>query len=978
MTRRSALVGRYLRAILRRWFGVPSLFGLLLWHTQVMAADSAVTPADASVEHDFFEQKIRPLLIESCQSCHGPDEQSGGLRLDSREAILRGGDSGPAAVPANSDGSLLVKAIRRTGEVKMPPDDPLSDEKVSLLMRWIDSGLPWPEVSRTAADPASSHWAFQPITNPPLPYTRHRDLAECNSIDAFIHEQLANRQMRAAAPADRRTLIRRLSVDLTGLFPTENEVRAFVADLRPDAYERLVDRYLSSPSFGEQWARHWLDVARYSDTKGYVYAREERNWVHAWSYRDWAVESLNDDMPYDQFLLLQLAADQAAHDQPEHWRAMGFLTLGRRFLGIPHDIIDDRIDVVSRGMLGLTVACARCHSHKYDPIPTEDYYSLYGVFRSSAEQLVPISAVDSSRKDYHEFEQGRQERQDKLDKAMAEHRLEHANRVRARLRDYLLAQFELEKYPRDGFDVFINSTDIQPTMVRRWQDFLGRMTRQSNPIFEPWRRYASIAVEAWDQEAPKVHADLQENVDKVHPTVAAHFTTVPSSRNDLVDRYTQIFAAIDEQWKATLRTAAERSPQDGQSPLQGAAPPTGLSDPDAESLREVLYGEESPCEIPREPIAESERHFDSPTTELLWKLQGEVDRWTIASPAAPAHAMLLVDRKHPVDPVVFRRGNPLQPGKPTPRQFLQCLSSPDRQPFQQGSGRFELARAIIDPLNPLTARVIVNRIWQSHFGRGLVDSASDFGTRASPPSHPELLDWLATRLIQEKWSLKKLHRRIVLSAAYQRDAHGPSNRNDLARAWQIDPDNRLLWRKSPHRLSFEETRDALFQASNSLRLELGGKPADLFEHQFVRRTLYGKVDRQFLPDTFRIFDFANPDLHIPARKETSVPQQGLFFLNDRIVIDRATALADFVASLTADPAERISMMYSQIYQRPPTPEETADALQLVQSAQAEAAQLDVSQPEVASAPANANRPLLSAWAQLAQVLLSTNEFVFVD
>ena len=964
--------------------GVPSPFGLVMRDVPAHGADPSVQAAHASIEQDFFEQKIRPLLIASCQSCHGPDEQSGGLRLDSREAILRGGESGPATVAGDAGASLLVHAIRRTGELKMPPDDPLSDEQVSLLVRWVEQGLPWTEASPSTVDPASSHWAFQPISDPPLPIVRPRDLiainaTELNAIDTFINAQLVDQQLVAAPPADRRTLIRRLSLDLTGLFPTDREIRDFMADQRPDCYERLVDRYLNSPFFGEQWGRHWLDVARYSDTKGYVYGREERTWVHAWSYRDWVVQSLNNDMPYDQFLLLQLAADQAAHDQPQHWPAMGFLTLGRRFLGIPHDIIDDRIDVVSRGMLGLTVACARCHSHKYDPIPTEDYYSLYGVFRSSAEQLVPISAADSSRKDYPEFEQGRQERQDKLDKAMTEHRLEHANRVRARLRDYLMAQFELEKYPRDGFDVFIDSTDVQPTMVRRWQDFLGRMARQSNPIFEPWHRYARIAVEDWNQEAPKVHVELQQDRDKIHPTIAAQFTTVPSSRNDLVDRYVQVFTAIDEQWKGILKIAAAQTPQQGQNPQQettqptGQSQPTGLNDPHAESLRAVLYGEESPCEIPREPISESERHFDTPSTEALWKLQGEVDRWSIASPAAPAHAMLLVDRKHPVDPFVFRRGNPLQPGKPTPRQFLQCLAGSDRRPFQQGSGRLELAQAIVDPQNPLTARVMVNRIWQGHFGRGLVDSASDFGRRAAPPTHPALLDWLATRLIQEKWSLKKLHRRIVLSAAYQRGTQGPENRHDLARARQIDPDNRFLWRKNPHRLSFEEMRDALFQASNGLRLELKGKPADLFAPQFVRRTLYGMVDRQFLPDTFRIFDFANPDLHMPARKETSVPQQGLFFLNDRLVIDRATALADYVARLTPDATEQVSMMYSQIYQRPPTPEETASALQLVQSAQAEAAKL-----EVTAAPTDAHQPKISAWAQLAQVLLSTNEFMFVD
>ncbi len=658
---------------------------------------------------------------------------------------------------------------------------------------------------------SAEHWAFKPLKP-----------VKGASIDEFIQRKLAEHGLNPSPRADARTLARRASFDLTGLPPER-------ADM---PYEQFVDQLLSSPHYGEQWARHWLDVARYSDTKGYVYAREEKNWVHATPYRDWVVRALNEDMPYDRFLLLQIAADQIAPPNSPDLAAMGFLTLGRRFLGVTHDIIDDRIDVVTRGTLGLTVACARCHDHKFDPIPTRDYYALYGVFQSSAESLVPcasgenvdLAALVKKNRDL-----------------MTKRREEQMARTRSRAADYSKAVAELEKYPEEGFDQIIDVKDLNPFIVHGWKAWLQR-----------------------------------------HPG-------------------------------------------------------TKLTD-------EVLKSLDSPAHVPDEHIANNERYFPTGVITELWKSQAEVDRFLIKNSTTPAHATILFDRPLPSTPRVFLRGNPLTKGDEVPRQFLSAFGS--QQPFTKGSGRLELAQAIIDPRNPLTARVMVNRIWQHHFGRGLVSTPSDFGKQGSPPSHPELLDWLAQRFIDSGWSIKAMHRLIMLSETYQQrsdgvveslsDAsqHSPTPKLQYSAAKQTDPDNRLLSRMNPHRLSFEEARDAWLAAAGRLNLRMGGRPDALFASSNTRRTLYALVDRENVPMVMRTFDFANPDLSIPQRTETTVPQQALFGLNHPFVVQQAKALIKWSAQSpvrrSAD-IERIQFIYQRLFQRSPTPEELASALAFVQT-----------------------------------------------
>ncbi len=620
-------------------------------------------------------------------------------------------------------------------------------------------------VSKEATE---GHWAFRPIRPPDLP--RVRDAAWVrSSVDPFVLVALESRGWRPSPEADRRTLIRRVTLGLTGLPPTAEEVEEFEQDPRPDAYERLVERLLSSPAYGERWARHWLDVARYADSKGYVF-REDRRYPFSYTYRDYVVTSFNEDLPFDRFIMEQLAADRLVGDHKKSLAAMGFLTLGRRFLNNIHDIIDDRIDVTMRGLMGLTVGCARCHDHKYDPIPMSDYYSLYGVFASSVEPK-ELPVIDE------------------------------------------------------------NSDDPQ---VREFQAKLAQLKAE---------------LEKFEKENEK-----------------------------------------------------------------------GL------------------------------REGDRVLREKRVELKNKIDSHLANHPGSPPRAMVLYDKGEPVQPRVFLRGNPNQPGEAVPRQFLQVVAGEERKPFTEGSGRLELARAIASPDNPLTARVLVNRVWAWHFGRGLVDSPSDFGVRTPPPSHPELLDHLASRFIAEGWSLKNLHRWIVLSNTYRQSSQSAADHPGAS----ADPENRWLWRMNRQRLDYETMRDSMLFVAGRLNRKIGGPAIAPNRSQLEnRRTIYEFIDRQNLSGERRMFDFANPDTHCPQRFTTTVPQQALFWMNDSFVEQQAAALANRATGTTE--ADRLERLFRFAYGRRPRPEERALAADFLRQEES---------PQ--------------RWVRLAQALLASNEFVFVD
>jgi hypothetical protein len=845
---------------------------LLLFAVAVQCLSTA--GADDGV---LFENSIRPVLVERCIRCHGPNRQSGAVRLDEKQYVDR------ERLLRLVDGSSTAPDVC---QLKLPERKSFAD--------WVDAGLPWPESSPLKVRDDSdhdAHWAFQPVRQPAVPDVANSDWVR-TPIDAFVLRRLAKAGLSPSDQADRRTLVRRLYYSLTGLPPSADEVDQFVSDPSPDAYRQLVDRLLDSPRYGEHWARHWLDVARYSDTKGYVYGREERFWAHAWSYRDWVVSALNRDLPFDRFLQLQLAADQLVDDPADgDLAAMGFLTLGRRFLGVERDIIDDRIDVVTRGTMALTVSCARCHDHMYDPIPTADYYSLYGVFESSQEELVSIGDLTAGGED---FQKELAKRRATVQSRFRELRDAASKRSRERTADYLFAQTELEKYPATGFDQVFSKTDLLPAFVHRWTDYLQDAHQRDDPVFTLWHRYADLP----EDDFAKAAATLKVDDAAVHPLVAAEFQTAPESMRDVADCYGRVFADVDR--------------------------------PGAEALRAVMFGPEAPAEVPDLPIVHSDVYFDTASLSEVYKLEGEVSRWINQPSVAVPQALVLRDRANPVTPHVFVRGNPLKRGPDVPRQVPAVLARDTRRPFQTGSGRLELARAITDRNNPLTARVMVNRVWAHHFGQGLVDTPSDFGVRAGAPSHPELLDWLASRFVEDGWSLKSLHRLILLSATWQQASMISNDDAHLQAALSKEPSNRLLWRMNARRLSWEQFRDSMLAAANELDLTSGGRPVNLFSQPFPkRRTLYGLVDRQFLPSLMRTFDFANPDLHIPQRLETTVPQQSLFFMNDPLVLDRSRALAAFVCSTSESTDDRLRTMFRQVWQRNPTSEELEDARTLL-------------------------------------------------
>ncbi|GIX04068.1 MAG: hypothetical protein KatS3mg113_1074 [Planctomycetaceae bacterium] len=888
--------------------------GLILWSygasPSCWGADPGV-PSDNHEARDWFERHIRPLLQEHCVRCHGGEKQTAGLRLDRAAGLRQGGESGPLVVPGQPEQSLLIQAVRRQGGLAMPPDYSLREQDVQLLETWVARGAPWPEDLTT--HPASArHWAFQPMQEAALPPVQHVDWPR-TAVDYFILFRLEQSGLSPRQEADRQTLARRIALALTGLRLPFETLQQFVADSDPLAYDKLVEQLLASPHFGEHWARWWLDVARYADTKGYVYAREERFWVHAWCYRDWVIRALNADLPYDRFVQLQVAADLLS-SSPEDQAALGFLTLGRRFLGVTHDIIDDRLDVVFRGIMGVTIGCARCHDHKYDPLTLRDYYALYGVFANVTEQRTWLSPAEHAPNDVRgELEQ----RLQRLEERRAAHRAAGARRMRERFADYLMAQLELHKYPEEGFDQVLEADDMLPAFVRRLRDELARRDALDDSLFMPWRVLRQLPVEEWPANIDSVCASLIAQTETPHTT---RFLVQPPPRSlrELAERYQQLVCCVA-----------------GDSTTQQAILP---DEAERQRWQAFVIGPDAACEIPDEPIVSIEQFFPTAVCEELWKLQGEVDRWLIQQPAAPAVAVGLKDRTHPVNARVFRRGNPALLGAEVPRRWPEAFGGQDGEPFLHGSGRADLAARLVAPDNPLTARVWVNRVWARLFGQGLVTTPSDFGTRADPPSHPELLDWLAIQAQREQWSMKRLIREIVLSATYRQAVHGPPAFPEIDESRSppatIDPANRRLWRQHRHRLTWEELRDAVTMSVGTLRDDMYGRPFhDWHDRYATRRSVYGLIDRQFLASPLRTFDMANPDWHTPQRAETIVPQQALYLLNHPWILSQSSELAARLEAATDRVEDRVTRLFLSVLQREPTAAERDDALAFLQHAQ---------------------------------------------
>jgi len=843
------VTGRSLKAL-------GALAALPLLGPGLRAAEGAPAPQPSAADLQFFEAKIRPIFAERCYKCHSrlADKIKGGFMLDTREGMLHGGDTGPAIVPGKPEDSLLIDAVGyKDADLQMPPKgDRLSGAQVADLTEWIRRGAPDPRsLVAKGGNPAyggvgREHWSFLPVRRQAVPQVS--DAAWCRTpVDNFILAGLERGSVRPDPPADKYTLIRRATFDLTGLPPTEAEVQRFMADESPDAFARVVDRLLDSPRYGERWGRYWLDVARYADTKGDAPQREDPRYPFGWTYRDYVIGAFNSDKPYNEFIVEQLAADRlVAEDQRRHkgdgaavdltrLAALGFLTLGNRFDNRMDDIINDRIDVTTKAFLGLTVSCARCHDHKFDPIPTADYYSLYSVFANTAE-----------------------------------------------------------------------------------------------PSEEPWLHAMPRTPELVDYLAKMRAAD-------------------------------QAKAAADAQL-ANLRR--ERMPQEERVKTR------------RELMRQIALDDSAIIDLEE-------------------------------SPAAPSKAQVLLDTQSTREYTVLLRGEPQNKGPAVTRHFLSILSPDPKHPiaFKSGSGRLELAQAIVNPANPITARVLVNRVWQQHFGKGFVTTPDDLGNQSAPPANPELLDYLALRFMDEGWSIKRLQRLIMLSSVYQESsAANPQGA-------EADPEDRLQWRFATKPLDFEQMHDSILAIAGTLDLTMGGRSVPIGSEGFAtRRAVYAFIDRRNPAEILTQFNFPNPSVPTGKRFETQVPQQQLFLMNSPLVIETARKLthSEEFMSQTSDEL-RVATLYLALFQRPPTEAETKLCLGYVETnpggtslegpaSTPQSQRMDEVAKRQAMVAENAERNLrrrnapqvepgaaafksrapLDAWTKLAHGLFQTDEAMFLN
>lgn len=915
---------------------------------------------------EFFETKIRPVLVQQCYGCHSHSagKSFGNLFLDSRKAILAGGQQGADLMPGQPDKSRLIDAVRYAKpDLQMPPKAKLSDAVLADMTEWVRMGAPWPE-ERPNSNPTAAvmtplekakrqHWAWQPVRKPRVPAVKRKTWPK-NPIDNFILAKLEAKGLTPSPYADRRTLIRRAYFDLIGLPPTPEEVAAFQADRSPDAWSRVVDHLLASPHYGERWGRYWLDVARYGEDQAHTF--DARLYPQGFRYRDWVAHAFNSDMPYDRFLKEQIAADLLNEpDRQEQLPALGFFALGPVYYGDGKmfDQYDDRIDTLSRGILGLTVACARCHDHKYDPITQKDYYALAGVFASTSYIEVPLAppepgqgvALEGAAKNAGGATEragsaiGLVNRNDKI-KAKSDELDKFTGEQTTRLRSelipqtarYLVAVWRLRNRqktdPKLTMETFAAAEGVFPAVLERWANYLNAKPEIARPQLTAWNQLLQ-------REDPK--------------------TDLSHSETDLTE-----VRKVAEGFQSYLQSLIQRRDAKSAAKIEVKAGQEPLDKTESAALDEIV-GQDGVLTVPPAKLdtlltGDNRSRFAILTAELNRLKMGDY-----------IHA--LTENARIANVPVLLRGNPDTPGAEEPRHFLSILAGETPAPFTQGSGRLELANAVADKNNPLTARVMVNRIWQHHFGVGIVRTTSNFGMLGELPTHPELLDYLTSRFVDGGWSLKALHRQIMLSATYQmRSANDPHN-------FAIDPDNRLVWHMPRRRLEVEPWRDAMLSVAAKLDPTIGGPSVSLTAPENCRRTFYAAVSRHDLDSMLRLFDFPDPNATIDARMTTTVPLQQLFVLNSEFMVQQAKA---FAARLTSVPGEtdpdRIRRAFLLAFSRPPTSKELNLGLAFLQGPRAaSAAARTATTPDAAAKPST-----LSRWEQYAQVLLSANEFMYID
>lgn len=892
-------------------FSIRTLLGGLIAAAPGLLAAAEAQPTFPGDQIEFFEKSIRPILVESCQGCHGGHRHENGLRLDSRAAILRGSDYGQIVVAGNPEGSKLLKAVKHAPGVEAMPKkgDKLSASQVAALEKWVAMGLPWPQEKEQAVghhDKPSwqEHWAFQKVTKPAEPSLTKLKGEVKNDVDKHVAAKLEEAGMAFAPVVDRATLGRRLYLDLTGLQPTFEDLQKFVNDKSPDAVAKLVDRLLDSPRYGERWARHWLDVARYSDVDGYRAGGVDNRFPYSYTYRDWVVQVLNKDLPYDQFITQQLAADKllppAQGQADPSLAALGFLTIGDYFLGDRLLQNDDRIDVVSRGMLGLTVACARCHDHKYDPIPSKDYYALYSVFNSSeTPDKLPVIGEATDKAAAEDFKS----KVAAIEKEMQTFRQEVYGDIRnsARLKEYLVFARKALELQSEQFRGEAGKAKLRDRYADGLRDMVKRnaYVAKPHPVMLAWKKLSDLPDGEFAAKAPALVQELTKPESPVNAVVKNELAKRPAPKtfDDVAGLYSDVFVTC----------------------ITGKEPDNA----DWQAVRAMLMDGKSPMSVPVDQI---DRFFTRKDREHMTQLENKITKLELTSEGAPQRAMVMLDKEKPADVKVMIRGNPGRQGEPAPRGFLTALGG---QKFSEGSGRLELAKLIASKDNPLTARVIVNRVWMHHFGKPLVSQPTDFGVQTPKPDQAALLDYLAATFMEQGWSLKKLHRLILTSRTYQQSSTTTPEKE------LKDAENNLLSHFNRQRMDYENMRDNLLQVSGALNVAKAGGRSTLPETPDAdsRRSVYLFVNRYEQATVPATFDFANPDTLSPQRFVTTVPQQTLFLMNSPFMKSRADQVAQKVpANNSGIDSESLKALYRQVLLREPSPDEVELAGRFVNDA----------------------------------------------
>ena len=1106
------------------------LIGLGVLSVIIAPLNSSLPAAEADLKQaEFFEKRIRPLLINRCYDCHSEDSVESGLRVDSLTALLKGGERGPALVVGKPGQSLLMSAVNHSGQIHMPPKDKLSQKEISDLTEWIRMGVHWPNskpivqtnerrpVGPLFTQKEKAFWAFRSPQEPDLPKVKNATWVQ-NALDTFVLSRLEQSGSVPAASADKQTLIRRATFDLIGLPPTLKETEDFLKDNSPHAFAKVVDRLLASPRYGERWGRHWLDVARYADSNG---LDENLSYANAFRYRDYVITAFNKDKPFDQFVQEQLAGDILAEktnakSRIEKITATGFLSIGAKMLAeddqtkMQMDIIDEQVDTVGRTFMGLTLGCARCHSHKFDPIPIEDYYSLAGIFKSTKtmenfkvvarwQERILASPLEMKELEQQQKQIADLESQIQAVVKAADERL--LVKERKRVSSYLLAAeikkqtdqllkttksigdnpesntsgfvqiVEAENYqtgnvkkgltgygegigvilnngtlpniaeyeidlPKSGlyqFEIRYAAAGARPVRLsvnnqivkkqaagdvtgswypqsQKWavegiyqfQQGKNKIRLESKNPFPHIDKFLIALPQIISDDRKSFITDLSSAQEKLNSGITLQWVDyltkvsleksspffvwnellrtgkVPEQLKPPYQRfqklnefpeeeriskasqiYGELFAEVDQEWRASQDTVAGKNTKK-------------LMDPARESIRKVLYDPKGPFALP----ANRESEYAEEVKARLAEKRAARKGLEKALPQYPS-AMAVSEQK-PGNVKVHLRGSHFTLGKEVPRQFLRIIEGENQRPIDdQQSGRLELAQWLTSGQHPLTARVMVNRIWRWHFGKGLVRTPDNFGRLGERPTHPELLDWLAVQFVENQWSIKSMHRLIMLSATYQMS----SDYN--AEKAEVDPENRLLWRMNRRRLEAEAVRDSILAVCGKLDYEMGGSLLGVENRKYVtstrnvdpkiyqtnRRSVYLPIVRSALYEVLQAFDFADPSVLSGDRTHTTVAPQALFMMNSDFIMKHTNDFAEQVIHEThLDPSAKVNLIYERTFSRPATAKETARALNYLNQYRQDLKSIEMPDEEKEK----------RTWQSLCRILIASNEFLFVD